>query len=117
MVTRPAERRSRNITGSRLRRVALITHLEPKRIGCGWRKGKTLLRDEAYALLGCHPASCVCACCRGAGSGGVRGCGVAERSEAGGLLPRPDRRDCRALDRKSTRLNSSHLGISYAVFC
>src|ERR1035441_821404 len=25
--------------------------------------------------------------------------------------------DCEALDRKSTRLNSSHLGISYAVFC
>src|SRR5262245_63559798 len=25
--------------------------------------------------------------------------------------------DQRALDRKSTRLNSSHLGISYAVFC
>src|SRR5437899_6655164 len=25
--------------------------------------------------------------------------------------------DIRALDRKSTRLNSSHLGISYAVFC
>src|SRR5437899_7215176 len=24
---------------------------------------------------------------------------------------------CRFLDRKSTRLNSSHLGISYAVFC
>src|SRR5205814_8640762 len=24
---------------------------------------------------------------------------------------------CRAPDRKSTRLNSSHLGISYAVFC
>src|SRR5262245_65330054 len=31
---------------------------------------------------------------------------------------RPDRRDrTRHLDRKSTRLNSSHLGISYAVFC
>src|SRR5262245_62196899 len=28
------------------------------------------------------------------------------------LRSRPDR-----LDRKSTRLNSSHLGISYAVFC
>src|SRR5438045_7768142 len=27
-----------------------------------------------------------------------------------------DEREC-ALDRKSTRLNSSHLGISYAVFC
>src|SRR5262245_3813790 len=25
--------------------------------------------------------------------------------------------DWRAIDRKSTRLNSSHLGISYAVFC
>src|ERR1035438_10566035 len=27
------------------------------------------------------------------------------------------RRFARLLDRKSTRLNSSHLGISYAVFC
>src|SRR5262245_62882137 len=27
------------------------------------------------------------------------------------------RRGSRLLDRKSTRLNSSHLGISYAVFC
>src|SRR5437899_12762240 len=27
------------------------------------------------------------------------------------------RRGLRAADRKSTRLNSSHLGISYAVFC
>src|ERR1035438_10587845 len=31
------------------------------------------------------------------------------------LSERPGYRD--ALDRKSTRLNSSHLGISYAVFC
>src|SRR5262245_64403437 len=28
-----------------------------------------------------------------------------------------DRREGREIDRKSTRLNSSHLGISYAVFC
>src|SRR5262245_64675361 len=28
-----------------------------------------------------------------------------------------DRTDPRERDRKSTRLNSSHLGISYAVFC
>src|SRR5947199_6535444 len=34
----------------------------------------------------------------------------------GDALP-PRRRDGRASDRKSTRLNSSHLGISYAVFC
>src|SRR5262245_64886700 len=30
---------------------------------------------------------------------------------------RPDGAQRRSSDRKSTRLNSSHLGISYAVFC
>src|SRR3712207_6879259 len=30
---------------------------------------------------------------------------------------RTRRHDCRAPDRKSTRLNSSHANISYAVFC
>src|SRR5215467_15139897 len=39
----------------------------------------------------------------------------------GGASPRPRRRSGRAAgragDRKSTRLNSSHLVISYAVFC
>src|SRR5690242_21557214 len=35
---------------------------------------------------------------------------VHERPFAGGELPA-------ALDRKSTRLNSSHMSISYAVFC
>src|SRR5438874_1205380 len=29
----------------------------------------------------------------------------------------PRRRACRSVDRKSTRLNSSHVEISYAVFC
>src|SRR5258705_9940371 len=29
----------------------------------------------------------------------------------------PEALGCRGGDRKSTRLNSSHLGISYAVFC
>src|SRR5256885_10277524 len=37
----------------------------------------------------------------------------AERRQAGGLVPRVDVQ----VDRKSTRLNSSHLVISYAVFC
>src|SRR5258705_2782872 len=32
-----------------------------------------------------------------------------------GLAPEPA--TLKSLDRKSTRLNSSHLGISYAVFC
>src|SRR5690242_21559476 len=30
---------------------------------------------------------------------------------------RPDQREGRQVDRKSTRLNSSHMSISYAVFC
>src|SRR5262245_65037732 len=33
------------------------------------------------------------------------------------LCPNVARRPASATDRKSTRLNSSHLGISYAVFC
>src|SRR3712207_7033887 len=36
---------------------------------------------------------------------------------AGRLLPPPLARLVRAQDRKSTRLNSSHANISYAVFC
>src|SRR5258705_2210729 len=44
------------------------------------------------------------------------------RSAVGAVRARraPGRLDCLGLDRidrKSTRLNSSHLGISYAVFC
>src|SRR5882724_12120664 len=42
--------------------------------------------------------------------------GEADRAVAGGEA-RPDRPAGRGADRKSTRLNSSHLGISYAVFC
>src|SRR3712207_7763393 len=37
------------------------------------------------------------------------------RGRRRGLLRRPDRQGGR--DRKSTRLNSSHANISYAVFC
>src|SRR3712207_7022874 len=33
------------------------------------------------------------------------------------VAPRVDQRRARAGDRKSTRLNSSHANISYAVFC
>src|ERR1035438_10837648 len=33
------------------------------------------------------------------------------------VLPKPWQRGQAPTDRKSTRLNSSHLGISYAVFC
>src|SRR5688572_31969515 len=36
---------------------------------------------------------------------------------SGGSFPRSCRRSRRSRDRKSTRLNSSHSQISYAVFC
>src|ERR1039458_5170215 len=63
---------------------------------------------EIYTLS-LHDALPICR--RGSGCGAllsVRGC------------PLPPTRDCvvrSCPDRKSTRLNSSHLGISYAVFC
>src|SRR5262245_65306460 len=45
------------------------------------------------------------------GEAGSRGGGEVEAPAAGFRGQRPQ------VDRKSTRLNSSHLGISYAVFC
>src|SRR5437899_6267148 len=41
----------------------------------------------------------------------------AARAPAHARRRRPRARSTRERDRKSTRLNSSHLGISYAVFC
>src|SRR5438045_6264021 len=51
--------------------------------------------------------------------GGARQVGPARELGAAGPQQRASGFDLRRehLDRKSTRLNSSHLGISYAVFC
>src|ERR1035441_10883795 len=49
--------------------------------------------------------------------GGLRGVRGVVRASGGGPIRRVYGGECRELDRKSTRLNSSHLGISYAVFC
>src|SRR5205085_8916118 len=43
--------------------------------------------------------------------------GSAPAAPAGRCAPRPAAREPRRRDRKSTRLNSSHSQISYAVFC
>src|SRR5262245_64230074 len=61
------------------------------------------------------------------GLAALRSVTVAGASDSGLVgvvrVPRRTLRDCRGRagrgtrDRKSTRLNSSHLGISYAVFC
>src|SRR2546426_4440424 len=55
----------------------------------------------------------------GAKSGGVARAGGYDRDRAGGNQARPvaGRTGSVISDRKSTRLNSSHLVISYAVFC
>src|SRR5256885_11786385 len=45
------------------------------------------------------------------------GAGVAQAQDSGDAKVEELRAKLRALDRKSTRLNSSHLVISYAVFC
>src|SRR5262245_65344656 len=64
-------------------------------------------------------------CTRGRGRGAVSegdvtlGCACVSRFDswaAAALVPKAAEAPVRA-DRKSTRLNSSHLGISYAVFC
>src|SRR5205814_9277606 len=50
----------------------------------------------------------------------VRRHAVSARTEFRGkrrILRQPVHRGGQRIDRKSTRLNSSHLGISYAVFC
>src|SRR3712207_7356426 len=41
----------------------------------------------------------------------------ARREEVHGLAAQPAQQGLRGQDRKSTRLNSSHANISYAVFC
>src|SRR5690606_41224665 len=49
---------------------------------------------------------------------GARGARLADRALARqGVVGTPDQLLVHELDRKSTRLNSSHVKISYAVFC
>src|SRR5205814_8683810 len=83
----------------------------------------TLFRSRAADVLALDGGT------RRTGAGGVRGVeravgrrGPRARSLHGHRAVRAPRpRRCRVVlalpDRKSTRLNSSHLGISYAVFC
>src|SRR2546430_2917975 len=50
-------------------------------------------------------------------TGGAKGVTVVRRVSPGKRLGIPPPCPCRRRDRKSTRLNSSHSQISYAVFC
>src|SRR5207249_9358022 len=62
-----------------------------------------------------HPVLTATACRASAETRSPRGCGGCRRSTPP-CAPRQGRTP-RARDRKSTRLNSSHVSISYAVFC
>src|ERR1039458_5794032 len=103
---------------------------------------RTVWSFKAVGIFDCGPPPgplpCGGCCALGGRFGAATGgCGLAGWEPAcGGAAPRPPpgwgRTNCCAvahvetqcsaagffrLDRKSTRLNSSHLGISYAVFC
>src|SRR5256885_9582787 len=54
---------------------------------------------------------------QGPGNGPLHGCAVPSGPWAGSALTVPFLHRGQRPDRKSTRLNSSHLVISYAVFC
>src|SRR3712207_7291359 len=77
---------------------------------------------EIYTLS-LHDALPICTGRSGAGWGGGgprarRGPGPSASPRLRGRSHRnPSRSLCRPRDRKSTRLNSSHANISYAVFC
>src|ERR1035438_5691957 len=73
----------------------------------GYEEIRRIIREEnppvpATRLLALGAKAAEIASCRGTDAGGLR-------NEVRG--------DLEWIDRKSTRLNSSHLGISYAVFC
>src|SRR5256885_12991004 len=70
---------------------------------------KRAARPSRAALLALSLAAAVVDCTRAAGDSAVR--------RTGGAADEPFIAASGAADRKSTRLNSSHLVISYAVFC
>src|ERR1039458_575821 len=85
---------------------------------CLREDSKSPIARDIATMPSSRIANCVC---KNFASGGFRfGARYHQATPGGNRLP-----DCRdgvglgdgARDRKSTRLNSSHLGISYAVFC
>src|SRR5205814_9494868 len=76
----------------------------------------TLSLHDALPISRCSGATCTPPCSRS-----PRSAILLDSPSTRDGRSRKSSRDCRlarfARDRKSTRLNSSHLGISYAVFC
>src|SRR5690606_42160600 len=76
------------------------------------RRSSDLLEDHGHLLGRCGDLSAV-----EADRAGGRGEEPREALEQGRLAAARGPDDAHELDRKSTRLNSSHVKISYAVFC
>src|SRR5205814_7946561 len=78
-----------------------------------------LPRVERAARVQQHPPQLIPQVVKGRSEGERRVILVDRLRQRPGLVvgDRPVSRGARPRDRKSTRLNSSHLGISYAVFC
>src|SRR5205814_9971438 len=64
-----------------------------------------------------HAALPIMVSCARLTSGKSTANGICARRQSSSSRPSPCSSRIRYPDRKSTRLNSSHLGISYAVFC
>src|SRR3712207_8473765 len=63
------------------------------------------------------PETLICAGSPGHSLRGWPDCGAAARRSKTSKLPVAEQKNRHRPDRKSTRLNSSHANISYAVFC
>src|SRR5690625_7010866 len=79
----------------------------------------TISKDTATTVdytLSLHDALPICPCSPSTGRPGSEASSVNKYSEISSSLKPPSAKTVMA-DRKSTRLNSSHVAISYAVFC
>src|SRR5436853_2710579 len=78
----------------------------------------TLFRSVRCGLVGLSPALSLAILCVHHATSATRSNGILD-VQSGHSAGCHMAKSCRTIpsDRKSTRLNSSHLGISYAVFC
>src|SRR5439155_26593688 len=79
---------------------------------------RSLLGEGIGRGGGCRGGFCRGSCCRGVREPGAsRGWPARDARGSGSAVLGLDGYDADKTDRKSTRLNSSHVAISYAVFC
>src|ERR1035438_5796569 len=101
---------------SRVRKIAFVGDHLPRKCGIA-----TFTSDLLAAVAGAYPQSQCLAVAVNDIAGGYESPEVVrfeiEEQDLSSYLRAADFLNISNVDRKSTRLNSSHLGISYAVFC